>query len=109
MLNLLHSFYCHNHQTCLDLSGGKGKKWKKRFLVLDGDKMEYFTKEGAGKVHGTINLSEGRGVREMGQCQCKWPKGVTEELGFGLAMESRTFYFHAVPEEGSVRYVCVWC
>lgn len=67
----------------------------------------------ATKVHGSIALSQARGVREMSQCKCTWPSGVTEEYGFGLATEKRTYYFHTTEEEGGVRYVgskqgCIW-
>jgi hypothetical protein len=87
----------------LRLTGGQGKKWKQRYVVLFGDKIDYYKKKGASKAHGTIQLSEARGVREMSQCKCKWPSTTSEEYAFGLAVKSRTYYFYTSPDEGNVR------
>jgi hypothetical protein len=78
------------------------RSWEKRYFVLKEDKIEFFKAEGDKKVDGTINLTEGRGVREKDQCTCKWHKEAVEDYCFGLATKSQTWYFYTTSEEGQV-------
>ncbi len=86
----------------LSTLGGNKKGWNKRYFTLKEGKVEYFKKEGDKKVRGTIELGLGRGVREKDKCGCKWPSSVEDGHCFGLAIETRTYYFYTTSEEGNV-------
>ena len=44
--------------------------------------------------------NEGKGVREMDQCTCKWPPEADEDNCFGLVTNSWTWYFYTTSTEG---------
>lgn len=94
--------FLYRNSNCFILeyyyAGGNRHSWKKRHFILTEDKIEYFKTKGAQKKRGTINLTEGKGVRDKDQCKCKWPSGVDAEFCFGLAIESRTYYFYTTSE-----------
>ena len=56
--------------------------------------MRYYKKEEDEKPRGTIDLTGGRGVRTREQCKVEWPDQAKENLAFGVAVESRTFYIY---------------
>ncbi len=60
--------------------------------------------DGVSVPRGTINLTEGRGVRRRQHCDLEWPSDAKSGLGFGLATENRTYYFYGTDKE-VVRWV----
>lgn len=75
--------------------GGSGGGWKKRYFVLEDCTLRYFKTEESKKPKGCIKLNEGRGVRQREQCKVEWPSEAKEDLCFGVATESRTYYVYA--------------
>ena len=74
--------------------GGSGGGWKKRYFVLEDSTLQYFKTEESKKPKGCIKLNEGRGVRQREQCKVEWPSDAKEDLCFGVATESRTYYVY---------------
>ena len=60
--------------------------------------MEYYTNEGDTAARGTIDLAEGRGVRQREHCSLEWPKDAKNGLCFGLSTEARTYYIYGTSE-----------
>ena len=78
------------------------RSWDKRYFILRDKKMDFYKEQGDQKAEGSINLTEGKGVREKKQCTCKWPSEAVEDYCFGLATKSQTWYFYTTSEEGTV-------
>ena len=100
------SVNCKQQRLAIIISGGNRRSWKKRYFVLKDSTIKYYQSyeksiEGK-KPCGTINLKEGKGVREKDQCACQWPSQAYVGYCFGLATKSRTYYFYTTTEEGNV-------
>lgn len=75
--------------------GGVYRTWKKRHFVLAGTTLTYYKNEGDQKPKGSVDLTEGRGVRTKDQTKgVEWPDGAKKSLSFGLAVTGRTYYFY---------------
>lgn len=86
--------------------GGGYRNWKKRYFMLEDSTLTYYCKEGDPVPKGTIDLSMGRGVRSKEQCKSveQWPSDAAENLTFGLAVESRTYFIYG-RDKTVVKYV----
>ena len=83
------------------VGGGIGfNNWNRRWFVLYGKTLSYYKKSSDAKPLNVIDLTKSRGVRNVDQCSCAWPKPFNLDVCFGLAVEGRTFYFNAETEEG---------
>ena len=78
----------------INTSGGKYRSWKKRYFVFKDSSVQYFINKGDVVARGTIDLSQGRGVRKRHQCSLEWPKEAKNDLSFGLSTEGRTYYLY---------------
>ncbi len=74
--------------------GGSFKSWKVRYFVLKKSCLEYYKDESDEVPKGTIDLKTARGVRTRDQCDLEWPDKAKPGRCFGIALESRTFYFY---------------
>lgn len=92
-----HSVYQYLSYTCihcLSYAGGSYKNWKKRYFILRESTLQYYKKEGEPAPKGVVDLSTGRGVRSMKQCDLDWPDCARPGQSFGLAVEHRTYYLY---------------
>ncbi|XP_019858958.1 PREDICTED: uncharacterized protein LOC109587164 [Amphimedon queenslandica] len=79
----------------LTKEGGVYRTWKKRHFVLEGTSLRYYKKEGDTDPKGTVDLTEGRGVRTKDETSgVEWPDAAKKGLAFGLAVTGRTYYFY---------------
>lgn len=86
-------------------AGGSYRNWKKRYFVLSNSSLQYFAKEGDQTPKGTIDLTQGRGIRTKDQCELEsWPKEAKPGLAFGLAIEGRTYYIYG-NDRTAIEYV----
>lgn len=90
-----YSLTVHGRHSIIVFAGGTGGSWKKRYFVLEDSTLSYFKTEESKKAKGCIQLTEGRGVRQRKQCKVEWPSDAKEDLCFGIATESRTYYIYA--------------
>ena len=71
------------------------RNWKKRYFVLSGTTLTYYAQEGDTENKGVVDLTTGRGLRTKDNCALEdWPKEAKPSLTFGVATESRTYYFY---------------
>lgn len=76
-------------------AGGVYRTWKKRHFVLEGTSLRYYKKEGDSDPKGTVDLTQGRGVRTKDETNgVEWPDAAKNKLAFGLAVTGRTYYFY---------------
>jgi hypothetical protein len=88
--------------------GGIGfNNWNRRWFVLYGKTLSYYKKSSDAKPLNVIDLTKSRGVRNVDQCSCAWPKPFNLDVCFGLALEGRTFYFNAETEEELQKWTAV--
>ena len=72
--------------------------WKERYFILRENSLSYYVKKDDDKPKKVIDLTEGRGVREMEQCTMKdWPEDA--KFCFGVALPKRTWYFYGSDDE----------
>lgn len=78
------------------MTGSINPSWRKSYFVLKDKKLLYVPTENddLAKPDGEADLTKGRGVRSRKDCaeSVEWPEKVKEELCFGVAVESGTYY-----------------
>lgn len=71
--------------------------------------LTYYKDEG-GKKKGKVKLAVARGVRSPASCKVEWPRDAREDLCFGIATESRTYYLYSTEiDAAGVQYVSRAC
>lgn len=71
-----------------------------RHFVLQGSLLSYYNRDGDETPRNSIDLTTGRGVRTKDQCRSvAWPIDASDNVTFGLAIESRMYYFYGRDQE----------